>query len=288
MFAYTTAPQTMPLAYDPAEYIPLKQVVDIVPDLRHNNAMRTVDMLAQQSVFSHVTQIEYLFHANNGAAQTLITYLLTKRQSIIYAATVSNSLLRYIVEYWQQYAESTGRTPYNIACLNIELNHYLDVSAKFQNAYNVLAQYDEYTELGSNIEFSPYQLPIKVSELVSLNSITANLDVRHNNAKRVVEQLVQSADPAFGQVYAGSYVTAMGNTYPTYMLDSTQALMVAARLDLPTLCEFVDFWLSREAVGLSPLDTLLKLQSAIAQAKTDAYESVHIYNDAVNYGVNQY
>ena len=288
MFAYTTAPQTVPLAYDPAEYIPLKQVVDLINTLRHNDAMSSVEVLAQHPVFSHVTPISYLFYANNGAAQTLTTYLLTKRQSVIYAATVSNSLLRYIVEYWQQYQDSTGRSPYALACLNTELNHYLDVTVRFRNAYTVLREYDEYTELSPNIEFSPYQLPIKSIELVSLKDITDKLSTRHNNAMRSVDRMVNSADQAFGQVFVGSYTDVMGRTHPTYMLDSTQALMVAARLDLPTLCEFVDFWLSREAVGLSPLDTLLKLQSAIAQAKTDAYESVHIYNDAVNYGVNQY
>ena len=79
--------------------ITLKEVTDMVKT-RHNDAMGVVERMMASVDFGTATKISYLFYANNGAAQTLMTYQLNKRQSIAVAARLNVGMLMVLVDYW--------------------------------------------------------------------------------------------------------------------------------------------------------------------------------------------
>ena len=77
-------------------------------------------------------------------------------------------------------------------------------------------------------------------ETMSLKEITDLLDVRHNNAMRVVEKMID--DQSFGHATQIEYRTDKGNTYQTYQLDKRQSIAVASRLNTALLMRVIDRW----------------------------------------------
>ena len=78
--------------------------------VRHNNAMRTVAEMAQDTDFGMITQIEYSSPMPNGGSRIIETYRLNKRQSIAVAARLNTSLLMAIIDRWQE-LEDAQRVP---------------------------------------------------------------------------------------------------------------------------------------------------------------------------------
>ena len=273
-----------PPTYDANLFIPLPIVTAIVPGLRHNNAMRAVTALAALPGFGHVTTIEYTVDSNTLAERTYPTYLLSKRQSFIYAADASPTVLRYLSEYWQKHDDNTGRTPHALACLNSEFNHYYRVAAEYEAAYNTLRDTGVYTEVNPFVKYDARYNPKRSVERIQLKELTDKLKIRHNDAMHTVDRLMADSDKAFGEVELTTYKTSRGNTYQTYLLDYTQSLMVIAKLNFMILCHFVDFWLDREATHLTPVEALQKLQHDITTQQKYAYHWQLKYNAACEYG----
>ena len=63
----------------------LKEITDMLK-VRHDNAMRTVAEMVQDTGFGHAPQIEERY---NSGRNSLITYALNKRQSIAVAARLN-------------------------------------------------------------------------------------------------------------------------------------------------------------------------------------------------------
>ena len=87
----------------------LKEITDMLK-VRHNNAMRTVAEMAQDTDFGMITQIEYSSPMPNGGSRIIETYRLNKRQSIAVAARLNTSLLMAIIDRWQE-LEDAQRAP---------------------------------------------------------------------------------------------------------------------------------------------------------------------------------
>ena len=85
---------------------------------------------------------------------------------------------------------------------------------------------------------------------LTLKEITDLLEVRHNNAMRVVTKMVE--EPDFGGVTQIEYRTSEGNAYQTYQLDKRQSLAVAAKLSTKFLMRVIDRWLELEAAFANP------------------------------------
>jgi phage regulator Rha-like protein len=79
----------------------LKEITDML-DVRHNNAMRTVESLAKDPAFGLVTKIECPIISGKGKTEYIKTYQLDKRQSISVAAHLNVALLMRIIDRWQE------------------------------------------------------------------------------------------------------------------------------------------------------------------------------------------
>ena len=76
----------------------LKEITDML-NVRHDNAMRAVAEMLSDPSFGHAPQIEERY---NSGRNILITYALTKRQSIAVASRLNTPLLMSIIDRWQE------------------------------------------------------------------------------------------------------------------------------------------------------------------------------------------
>lgn len=82
------------------ETMTLKEITDLL-DVRHNDAMLTVDIMVTDQDFGSVTEIPYRTSRGN----TYITYQLSKLQSIAVAARLSTALLMKVIIRWNYLEE---------------------------------------------------------------------------------------------------------------------------------------------------------------------------------------
>jgi hypothetical protein len=68
-------------------------------------------------------------------------------------------------------------------------------------------------------------LALAQTNSMTLKEITDLLDVRHNDAMKVVEKMAEES--SFGNVTKISYRTERNNEYETYSLDKRQSMAVA-------------------------------------------------------------
>jgi phage regulator Rha-like protein len=99
----------------------LKEITDLL-DVRHNDAMNTVERMAENEEFGLVTKISYPIISGKGREQLIETYQLTKRQSIAIAARLNTALLMRIVDRWQE-LEEQQHTLAQDAALALEALH---------------------------------------------------------------------------------------------------------------------------------------------------------------------
>ena len=78
----------------------LKEITDLL-DVRHNNAMKTVEKMVLEPSFGATTKIPYKLLRNN-AEFTIQTYQLDKRQSIAVASRLNTALLMKVIDRWQE------------------------------------------------------------------------------------------------------------------------------------------------------------------------------------------
>ena len=78
----------------------LKEITDLL-EVRHNDAMRTVEKMQQDQSFGASTKISYKLLRNN-AEFTIQTYQLDKRQSIAVASRLNTALLMKVIDRWQE------------------------------------------------------------------------------------------------------------------------------------------------------------------------------------------
>ena len=83
--------------------------------------------------------------------------------------------------------------------------------------------------------------PRNVMKTMTLKEITDLLDVRHNDAMKVVERMAAES-PDFGLLrkFRKSPVEGIGRPFDTYELDKRQSIAVAARLNTALLMRIVD------------------------------------------------
>jgi len=89
-----------------AQTMTLKEITDLL-DVRHNNAIRTVEAMMQEPEFGLATKIEYPIISGKGREQFIETYQLNKRQSIAVAAKLNTALLMRIIDRWQELEQAT-------------------------------------------------------------------------------------------------------------------------------------------------------------------------------------
>ena len=87
---------------------------------------------------------------------------------------------------------------------------------------------------------------------MTLKEITDLLCVRHNDAMRIVEKMIENKE--FGNVTKSSYRTTQGNEYETYELDKRQSIAVSARLNTALLMRIIDRWQELENKPLTIVD----------------------------------
>ena len=75
---------------------------------------------------------------------------------------------------------------------------------------------------------------------MTLKEITDLLDVRHNEAMKIVEKMAENQE--FGNVTKIPYRTNQGNSYETYTLDKRQSVAVSAKLNTALLMRVIDRW----------------------------------------------
>lgn len=84
---------------------------------------------------------------------------------------------------------------------------------------------------------------------MTLKEITDLLDVRHNDAMKIVSKMAQS--PEFGELrlFRSSYKNNIGAKLPldTYQLDKRQSIAVSAQLNTALLMRVIDRWIELEA-----------------------------------------
>ena len=79
----------------------LKEITDLL-DVRHNDAMATVEAMTQNPEFGLATKMPYPILSGKGREQFIETYQLNKRQSIAVASRLNTALLMCIIDRWQE------------------------------------------------------------------------------------------------------------------------------------------------------------------------------------------
>jgi DNA polymerase III gamma/tau subunit len=105
------------------------------------------------------------------------------------------------------------------------------------------------------------------NDTITLKEITDMLDTRHNNAMRLLPQMM--ADPMFGLCTQVEYTVDQGTLaqrqIQTYLLTKRQSIAVAARLNVGLLMVIVDYWIAREASQLNANQAVQTLMQQVAQ-----------------------
>lgn len=103
-------------------------------------------------------------------------------------------------------------------------------------------------------------------ETMTLKEITDLLEVRHNNAMRVVSEMLENQD--FGSATQIEYLITVGKgakqTITTYQLNKRQSIAVAAKLNTSLLMRIIDRWQELEDANKEPL-TLAEITLIHAQ-----------------------
>ncbi|CAB4132025.1 Bacteriophage regulatory protein, Rha family [uncultured Caudovirales phage] len=93
-------------------------------------------------------------------------------------------------------------------------------------------------------------------QTMTLKEITDLLCVRHNDAMRIVEKMIENHE--FGTATKISYQLAKGNgatqTIETYSLNKRQSIAVSARLNTSLLMRIIDRWQELENKPLTIVD----------------------------------
>lgn len=84
----------------------LKEITDLL-DVRHNNAMRIVERMAEESSFGTLLKISSVYNERGQATET---YLLDKRQSLAVAARLNVAMQMRVIDRWME-LESEHRKP---------------------------------------------------------------------------------------------------------------------------------------------------------------------------------
>ena len=124
----------------------LKEITDIL-GVRHDDAMKTVETMAQSEAFGMIPRIKESSPMPNGGFREIETYKLTKRQSIAVAAKLNTSLLMHIIVRWQllEDAEALERTAQSLERTAQALERQLAALAAKREARTKLQQ--EYRRL---------------------------------------------------------------------------------------------------------------------------------------------
>ena len=88
------------------QYMTLKEITDLL-SVRHNNAIRTVAVMAEDESFGPVLKMSIAY---NGQGQTTETYQLDKRQSLAVAARLNVALQMRVIDRWME-LEAQQRKP---------------------------------------------------------------------------------------------------------------------------------------------------------------------------------
>ena len=119
--------------------------------------------------------------------------------------------------------------------------------------------------------------PRNVMKTMTLKEITDLLDVRHNDAMKVVERMAAES-PDFGLLrkFRKSPVEGIGRPFDTYELDKRQSIAVAARLNTALLMRIVDRWqeLEMQQQTLEVLATQAWQVAASLRASADEAQAV--------------
>ena len=114
--------------------------------------------------------------------------------------------------------------------------------------------------------------PRNVMKTMTLKEITDLLDVRHNDAMKVVERMAAES-PDFGLLrkFRKSPVEGIGRPFDTYELDKRQSIAVAARLNTALLMRIVDRWQELEeqqySLASAAINAVASLRASMANAQ---------------------
>lgn len=112
----------------------LKEITDMLK-VRHDNAMRVVENMAESPDFGELLKLRSSYKNNFGATLPLNTYALNKRQSIAVAARLNTSLLMAIIDRWQE-LEDAQRAPakpaYSLITATVQERLINEVSLAFE------------------------------------------------------------------------------------------------------------------------------------------------------------
>ncbi|CAI8177008.1 MAG: Uncharacterised protein [Marinobacterium sp. xm-d-530] len=97
----TTAPEIAE-----GHYMTLKEITDLL-DVRHNDSMKTVERMAQDSAFGTLRKIRTVY---NERGQSTETYQLDKRQSLAVSARLNVTLQMRVIDRWME-LEAQQRKP---------------------------------------------------------------------------------------------------------------------------------------------------------------------------------
>lgn len=82
----------------------LKEITDLL-EVRHNNAMRTVEKMAEEMDFGELLKISTSYKNNIGAELKIETYQLNKRQVFAVASRLNVKMQMRIIDRWQELEE---------------------------------------------------------------------------------------------------------------------------------------------------------------------------------------
>lgn len=91
------------------QYMTLKELTDLL-DVRHNDAMKSVERLAQDPVFGRLRKTRSRYISGNNTEKELDTYQLDKRQSLAVAARLNVALQMRVIDRWME-LEAQQRKP---------------------------------------------------------------------------------------------------------------------------------------------------------------------------------
>lgn len=99
----------------------LKEITDLL-NVRHNDAMRSVEKMAQEPEFGELRNFRSSYINNLGAELPVETYLLDKRQSLAVAARLNTAMLMRVIDRWQELeAESKPMTMVEIVAAQSQI-----------------------------------------------------------------------------------------------------------------------------------------------------------------------
>ena len=112
------------------------------------------------------------------------------------------------------------------------------------------------------------------TKTMTLKEITDLLDVRHNDAMKIVEKMIEKS--SFGTATKISYQLPKGNgatqTIETYQLDYRQSMAISAKLNTELLMRVIDRWHELESQQIEPQFKLPDFTNPVESARAWADE----------------